>query len=186
VITQCAAGLIRIISNGVAASGREIFTCVPRSGQQKVVVVHQAAESDARLGMCLAELQQLHSLINWYDDAVMRKKSWCIAIWVWVTAFGIHRRDSMGVLLGLAVVGGFALSELVLRRYQRRYVVRAEELEYMLGQGNLADYKFELATTPGRSDRVREIWYALKQPHFTLYYTFYGSNSLGYALFLEM
>ena len=163
-----------------------LFLSVPHRRRHRVIEIHEDVQSDERLRMCLAELEQSHSIINWYDDAVMRKKSWCIAIWVWVTAFGIFQRDTLVVLLGLATVVGFALSELVLRRYQRRYVVRAEELEAILFAGHLDSYHFEMATTPARSDRRQEIWYALKQPHFTLYYSFYGSNSVGYALFLAL
>jgi hypothetical protein len=159
---------------------------LPRSGRQLVFDVPEGTETDDRLKMCLSELGQLHSIINWYDDVVMHKKTWCIAIWVCVTAFGVSQRDALVALLGLATLVGFALSELVLRRYQRRYVVRAEDLERMLATGDLSSYQFELATTPARSDRGNEIWYALKQPHFTLYYSFYGSNSVGYALLLGL
>lgn len=159
---------------------------VPRCAHQNVINVHENAELDERLGMCLAEVEHLHSIINWYDDAVMRKKSWCIAIWIWVTAFGVFHRDPFVVLLGLASIVGFALSELMLRRYQRRYVVRAEALEQMLAIGDLSSYRYELAITPAQSNRGQEIWYALQQPHFTLYYSFYGTNSVGYALFLAL
>ena len=163
-----------------------LFLSVPPSSRRSVIEIHEDLHSDERVRMCLTELEQSHSLINWYDDVVMRKKSWCVAIWIWVTAFGVFQRDTLIVLLGLATVFGFALTELVLRRYQRRYVVRAEELETMLSTGDLDSYHFAMATTPARSERRKEIWYALKQPHFTIYYSFYGSHSVGYALILTL
>lgn len=141
---------------------------------------------DHRLLLCLKELDQLHAIITWYDEAVLRKKSWCIAVWSIISAFGIHSVNATVVLLGLVAVMGFATSELILRRYQRRYIVRAEEIDGLLAGGDLSHYRYALTDTAGRSERRREIWYALTQPHFTLYYGFFGANSVGCAMYLGL
>jgi hypothetical protein len=78
------------------------------------------------------------------------------------------------VLIGLAALLGFAMSELILRRYQRRYFLRAEQLETLLASGDLSDYRYSLATVASHSDRRREFRYAFDQLHFSLFYGFFA------------
>lgn len=145
-----------------------------------------ATSQDSRIALCVYELERLHTVIFWHDTIVMNKKSWFIAVWSLVSSFGLYQGRSAIVLLGLAVVAGFALSEFVLRRYQRRYVVRAEEVERVAASGDLGSYRFGLSTTPARTSRVQEVWYALSQPHFTLFYGFFAVASVVCAWLVGM
>ena len=116
----------------------------------------------------------------------MRKKSWAIAVWALVSANGVQSANALEVLIGLAALLGFAASEMILRRYQCRYVVRAEQLETLLASGDSSDYRYSLATIARHSDRRRELKYAVVQLHFSLFYGFFVAISAASALCLAL
>lgn len=139
---------------------------------------------DGRAQLCVRELDQIHALIAWYDEEVMRKKSWAIAVWAIVSAYGVQSASALIVMIGLATLLGFAASDLILRRYQCRYFVRAEQLESLLAAGALNDYRYSLADVASHSDRRREFRYALFQLHFSLFYGFFATISAASAFYL--
>ena len=169
-------------SDGILSSTVELGFD-PACEREALVDASRVRNKAQRFELCLKELEQLQTNISWYDEAVMQKKSWGLAVWSIVTAFGIQSTNAMIVLVGLAALVGFATSELILRRYQRRYVVRAEEIDGFLMQGDLIQYKFSLTAIAGRSERVRELGYALKQPHFTIFYGFFAAISAASAVY---
>lgn len=169
--------------DGIPSSFTVEFGFDPACEREALLDASRAHNNAQRFELCLKEVDQLQTIITWYDEAVLRKKSWGLAVWAIVTALGIQNANAMIVLIGLAALAGFATSELILRRYQRRYVVRAEVIDEILAQGNLRQYQFSLTAIAGRSERAREIWYALTQPHFTLFYGFFAAISAASAVY---
>ena len=141
---------------------------------------------DVRAQHCVREMDQIHALIVWFDEEVMRKKSWAIAVWALVSAYGVQSANALVVLIGLAALLGFAASEMILRRYQCRYVVRAEQLETLLASGDSSDYRYSLATIARHSDCRRELKYAVVQLHFSLFYGFFAAISAASAVCLAL
>jgi hypothetical protein len=144
----------------------------------------RSLRDDRRFKLFLVEMDRLETTIAWYDEAVMRGKRTWLPLWGCLMAVALVAARPEVALVGLAAIAGFAVTELILRRYQRRYVVRAEELEELLATGNLNDYRYSVAQTAGRSSRGPEILYALIQPHFSLQYGCFALLSLGCAIYV--
>ena len=142
--------------------------------------------SDQRFQLCLKEIDVVKENIGRYDQNGLTIKSWCLTSWTAVTAYGLQNKDSLIVLLGVAVVVGFGFLELIYRRYQRRFIQRSAEIEAILASGDLRKYKYSVDSTATKRDSSREIKFALSQSQFVTFYVLLLLFSVWIAAYLTL
>jgi hypothetical protein len=123
-----------------------------------------------RFELCIKEMDYVQNIIARFDQNGIAIKSWCLTTWSAVTAYGLQNKQLLVVILGIAIGFGFGIAELTYRRYQRRFLYRSTEIEEVLNSGSLDNYQFSLNRAATSVNLRDEIKFALKQPHFTLFY----------------
>lgn len=125
-------------------------------------------EDEKRL-LCMKEIEIVQATIARYDNNGSTIKSWCITTWSAVSAYALTERASAVALVGLAVILGFAILELTYRRFQRRFIDRAAEIELLLESGQWENYKYSINAIAARK-AVSEVSNVLRLPHFIIFY----------------
>ncbi len=92
-------------------------------------------------------MEFVQAAIARYDNNGSTIKSWCVTTWSAVSAYAISERDSTIALVGLAIIIGFGIVELTYRRYQKRFIDRAGEMEKILKDKKLEEYNFSVHTS---------------------------------------
>jgi hypothetical protein len=141
-------------------------------------------DSDKRFELCLKEIDVVQSVIARFDQNGIAIKSWGLTTWSAVIAYGLQNRRLSIVLLGIAVIFGFGITELTYRRYQRRFLRRASELEDTLKSGDLTQYQYSVNLAATSINVRAEMKFALSQPHFTLFYLMLLIFTCGCSIYL--
>ncbi len=122
-------------------------------------------------------MEFVQAAIARYDNNGSTIKSWCVTTWSAVSAYAISERDSTIALVGLAIIIGFGIVELTYRRYQKRFIDRAGEMEKILKDKKLEEYNFSVHTSANKKS-AKEIRSVLVLPHFVFFYLALGILSL--------
>ena len=124
-------------------------------------------ESD-QLQLWMKEMEIVQAAIARYDNNGSTIKSWCVTAWSAVSAYAISERESVIALVGLAVILGFGLVELTYRRYQKRFIERAGDMERILRDEQLVNYNFSIHEYANKKG-AREIRTVILLPHFIFF-----------------
>jgi len=122
-----------------------------------------------RFELCLKELDLLQANIARYDGNGLAIKSWCITSVSVLGAYAVVHRSIFVALIATIATLAFALTEMVYRCYQRRFIDRSNHLEADLSN-DLAEYHYCLGACAGEAHWRYEIGKALVQPHFWMLY----------------
>ncbi|HEX8633867.1 MAG TPA: hypothetical protein VF703_06920 [Pyrinomonadaceae bacterium] len=122
-----------------------------------------------RLELCIKEIEIAQESIARYDENGSNIKNWCVTTWSAVSAYAIGQRETAIALIGIALVIGFSLVELTYRRFQKRFIGRAAEIEDMLESGDLRAYRYSIHKCAATRCE-REIRSVLLLPHFIIFY----------------
>lgn len=135
-----------------------------------------------KLQLCVKEIEIIQATIARYDNNGSNIKSWCVTTWSAISAYAISERESAIALLGLAIIVGFGLVELTYRRFQKRFINRAAEIEQLLKSDQLTNYAFSIHKT-GETRSDKEFRSVLLLPHFVLFYVALGIFSLAISFY---
>jgi hypothetical protein len=139
-------------------------------------------DENNRLQLWMKEIEIVQANIARFDNNGSNIKSWCVTTWSAVSAYSLSQRDPAIALVGLAIIMGFGVVELTYRRFQKRFLARAAEMEEILATDKLGDYKFSVdkaAKTPGANE-VRSVFLL---PHFILFYLVLGISTLAISFY---
>ena len=126
-------------------------------------------DDEKKLQFCLKEIEVIQATIARFDNNGSTIKSWCITTWSAISAYAITERQAAVAVVSLAVILGFALLEFTYRRFQKRFIDRARDIENILATGELSSYSYlvdKAASTKGSG----EILHVLRLPHFIVFY----------------
>jgi hypothetical protein len=126
-------------------------------------------DNTTRLQLCIKEIEIVQANIARFDTNGSNIKSWCVTTWSAISAYALTQRDAPVAAVGLAIIVGFALLELVYRAFQGRFIQRAAEIERMLGCGELDKYVYSIDKTAA-TRTVKEVRSVLRRPHFSVFY----------------
>jgi hypothetical protein len=126
-------------------------------------------DDTTRLQFCLKEIDIVQASIARFDTNGSNIKSWCVTTWSAISAYALTERDPAVACVGLAIVLGFGLLELIYRSFQGRFIRRAAEIETLLGAGELEKYVYSIDKTAARKTD-KELRGVLRIPHFTIFY----------------
>ena len=117
----------------------------------------------------MKEIEIVQGNIARFDTNGSNIKSWCVTTWAAVSAYALTERDAPVAALGIAIILGFGVLELIYRAFQTRFIQRAAEIERLLASGNFESYEYSIDKTAG-TRTSKEIRGVLTRPHFTLFY----------------
>jgi hypothetical protein len=117
----------------------------------------------------MKEIEIVQGNIARFDTNGSNIKSWCVTTWAAVSAYALTERDAPVAALGIAIILGFGVLELIYRGFQLRFIDRAAEIEKGLGCGNLDSYVYSIDKTAG-TRMTKEFRRVLARPHFTVFY----------------
>lgn len=126
-------------------------------------------DSEKRFQLCMKEIEIVQGNIARFDTNGSNIKSWCVTTWAAISAYSLTERDAPVAALGIAVILGFAVLELIYRGFQGRFIERAAQIEKLLGCGNLDDYEYSIDRTAA-SRTIKEYRRVLARPQFTVFY----------------
>jgi hypothetical protein len=126
-------------------------------------------DNTTRLQFCLKEIDIVQANIARFDTNGSNIKSWCVTTWSAISAYALTQRDPAVAGVGLAIIIGFGLLELIYRNFQDRFIRRAAEIERLLESGELEKYVYSIDKTA--VTKSHKAWRdVLRRPHFSIFY----------------
>jgi hypothetical protein len=146
-------------------------------------------ESITPEALILKELEIVQSEIARFDNNSLTIRSWCLATWSAVIAYGVEKQKPLIIWAALITTFSFALIDVIHRRVQVRFIHRSKKIESLLNSGNLEDYQYSVHRTADgkmRDSRFRtEALTIFKHPYYWLFYLILMACAAGCAIYVR-
>ncbi len=144
-------------------------------------------DQDRFFQLLIKEIEIVEANIARFDQNGLKLKSWCVTIWSVLLAFGIERKELLVIIVAGIVIFCFGFIELAYRRFQRRFIVRSEEIEKMINKDKniIANYKYSVNRAACTVNRREEIMFVFSQPHFKIFYLILFLLTILCVIFLK-
>ena len=140
--------------------------------------------------LIIKELEIVQAEIARFDNNCLTIRSWCLASWTAIIAYGIEKRNPLIIGAALATTFGFALVDVMHRRVQVRFILRSERIENILNNGKLEDYQYAAHRTASgkvNDSRLRtEVITIIKHPYYWFFYLFLMVCALACAIYIRV
>ena len=137
--------------------------------------------------LILKEVDIVQSEIARFDNNCLTVRSWCLAAWSAVIAYGVDKDRVLIVSAAVVTTVGFAFIDLMYRRVQVRFILRSATLEQCLNT-DLAGYEFGVhRTADGKlndSRFVTEARIVFRHRYYWLFYLVLAICAAGGAIYV--
>lgn len=146
-------------------------------------------ESISAETLIMKELDIVQSEIARFDSNSLTIRSWCLATWTAVIAYGVDKQKYLIVLAALVTTFSFALIDVIHRRVQVRFILRSKKIEHLLNSKNLEGYQYSVHhTADGKENDSRfraETLIILKHPYYWVFYLILVASAGICAIYLK-
>jgi hypothetical protein len=147
----------------------------------------QSRESLAPQSLILKEIELVQSEIARFDNNCLTIRSWSLATWTAVIAYGVEKQKPLIILAALVTTFSFALIDVVHRRIQVRFILRSKDIENTLNSKNFSQYQYAVhRTADGKMNDSRfrtEALLIFKHPYYWLFYLVLMICAAGCAIY---